>query len=127
MEAESATKTGGTSITETPEGLPYVTSCNNFDYVQFSNVDFGAKGAEAFVARVARVQSGSSIEVALDDVSAEPVAACRFPAAPPKQGWTEVTTRLPEVKGVHDVFLRFYGSTEESLLDLDRIRFTERK
>jgi len=127
LEAESATKTGGTSITETPEGLPYVTSCNNFDYVQFSNVDFGATGAAAFVARVARVQPGTSIEVALDDVSAEPVAVCRFPEGSSTKGWTETTTRLQEVKGVHDVFLRFYGSTEDSLLDLDRIRFTERK
>ncbi len=127
LEAESATKTGGTEIAETSAGLPYVTSCNNFDYVQFSNVDFGAKGTAEFVARVARVRAGSSIEVAVGDVSAEPLAVLRFPEAVSGEGWTEVSASLPELKGLQDVFLRFYGSTEDNLLDLDRIRFIERK
>ena len=58
--------------------------------------------------------AGASIEVAPDDVSAEPVAACRLLEALPGKGRTEVTTRLREAKGGHDVILRFHVTTEEN-------------
>jgi hypothetical protein len=122
--AADATKAGGTKIERAEGATPYVTSCNNFDYIQFSKVDFGEAGAAAFLARVANTYPGASIEVALDDVAGEPVASCVIPTARAAQDWATVSVNLrAPVKGVHDVYLRFYGGAEENLLDLQRIRF----
>ena len=119
VEAEEADRLVGTTVKD-----GYVTSCNNFDYIQFNNVDFGSGGAVEFLARVASSVSGSSIEIALDDVSADAIGKCLIPHTGGDRKWQEVSCRVEKITGVHDVILRFFGTTQENLFNLDWIKFS---
>ena len=123
LEAEVANKSAGTEIAHDPKVGKYVTSCNNFDYIQFSNVDFGDKGATAFFAKVASVQKGSSIEILLDNVAGEVVGSCVVPNTGGMNAWQTVSCMLTKITGVHDLVLRFSGTTAETLMNIDKITF----
>lgn len=121
IEAESANKIAGTEIAQAPMVGKYVTSCNNFDYIQFSNIDFGKNAELHFFANVSSVV-GSTIEVVLDNVAGEPVATCTVPVTGVGK-WQVVTCPVLKVSGIHDVILRFSGSSADNLVDLDKITF----
>ena len=87
MEAENADKLAGTSIVQSNKGNRYVTSCNNFDYIQFSNIDFGKKGATQLKIRVSGLSENSEIEVVLDDTSGTVVGNCKVPATGGEEVW----------------------------------------
>jgi hypothetical protein len=123
LEAEAATKSAGTRVAQAAKGGAYVTSCNNFDYIQFSNVDFGAAGATAFVATVASTRKGSSIEVVLDNVAGEAVGNCSVPTTGGVEAWAPASCPITKTTGVHDVILRFSGTTSDELLNIDKVSF----
>lgn len=123
IEAEDATKVGRTLIMKGVTGGAYVTSIHNFDYLQFSNVDFGATGAKMFFAKVASNVTGSSIEVVLDNVDGEVVGSCIVPRTNGDQAWVNASASIKGTTGVHNLILRFYGSTEGNLMNIDEIVF----
>jgi len=123
IEAEAATKSAGTRVAQSPKGGAYVTSCNNFDYIQFSNVDFGDAGATVFLANVASLRKGSSIEIVLDNVAGEAVGNCSVPTTGGAEVWTPASCPITKVTGVHDVILRFSGTTSEELMNVDKVTF----
>jgi hypothetical protein len=123
IEAEKAGKTAGTTVETDTTGRAYVSSINNFDYLQFSRVDFGPDGAATFSATVKGAVGGASIEVVLDDVAGEVIGSLALPHAEADQGWTSATAPVRKVTGVHNVILRFYGSSQDNLMDLDKITF----
>jgi hypothetical protein len=123
MEADKAGKSAGTSVEVDTTGRGYVSSINNFDYLQFSNVDFGKTGAANFTALVASTTSGSIIEIVLDDVAGEVIGTMTVPNTGSEQAWSSATTPIRKVTGVHSVILRFYGSSQDNLMNLDRISF----
>lgn len=51
METEKADKLAGVVVAGSDAGIRYITSCNNFDYIQFSNIDFGHKGTTVLLIR----------------------------------------------------------------------------
>ncbi|MCB2408921.1 carbohydrate-binding protein [Hymenobacter lucidus] len=123
LEAEAATKSAGTRVARAATGESYVTSCNNFDYIQFANVDFGDAGALTFVAQVASIRKGSTIEIVLDNVAGEAVGNCSIPTTAGAEVWTTASCRLTKITGVHDVILRFSGTTSEELMNIDKVTF----
>ena len=120
IEAKMANRLVGTKVADGN----YVTSCNNFDYIQFNNVDFGSNGAVEFIAHVSSCVSGSSIEIVLDDVSNEAIGKCLVPNTGGDAAWKSAVCNLTKITGVHDVILRFYGTTQENLMNLNWIRFS---
>lgn len=123
MEAENADKLAGTSIVQSNKGNRYVTSCNNFDYIQFSNIDFGKKGATQLKIRVSGLSENSEIEVVLDDTSGTVVGNCKVPATGGEEVWVELECPVGKITDIHNVVLRFYGNSSDNLMNIDWIRF----
>lgn len=125
IEAEAATKSAGTNVAQSTKVGSYITSCNNFDYIHFSNVDFGKTGATQFLAKVASTLKGSSIEIVLDNVAGEAVGNCLIPNTKGDDSWVTVSSTITKITGTHDVILRFSGTTSENLMNIDKISFRE--
>ena len=117
IRAVDASGSAGTAVAD-----GYVASCNNFDYLRFDQVDFGTAGAAGFAAKVKGLVDGAAIELVLDGVSGDPIGTC---TVPPKPGWAEVRCPVNKTTGVHDVILRFSGSSPEDLMNLDSLKFTK--
>ncbi|WP_432494988.1 carbohydrate-binding protein [Kineococcus gypseus] len=99
-----------------------LTDIDDGDWTSLSSVDFGAHGAASFTAGVRAPSAGASIELRLDDREAPVVATIDVPAG--DGGWSEVSTRLEGVTGVHDVYMTFTGPEGEDLLEVDTWEFT---
>ena len=123
LEAENASKSAGTEVAISSKVNKYVTSCNNFDYIQFSNVDFGANGASVFFAKIASVLKGSTIEIVLDNVAGEVVGSCITPNTGGMDSWQTVSCSISKITGIHDIVLRFSGASAETLMNIDKITF----
>lgn len=122
LEAENATKYAGIQIVKT-DSLSYVTSCDNFDYIQFEKVDFGEKGMTSFIANVASTSNGSSIEILLDNVAGETIGNCVIDNTGSLSAWKKMSCTIMKTTGVHDVILRFSGNVSTNLMNLDNITF----
>lgn len=120
MEAEKADKQVGTQIVQS-DGNEYVTSCNNFDYVQFSNVDFSRKGATTFKGRFLGLAENAEVEIVLDDTSGTVIGSCRIPHS--AGTWTKIKCPVEKVTGVHNVIVKFYGNHSDDLMNMDWIQF----
>jgi hypothetical protein len=107
IQASKASKSAGTSVEVDTTGRAYVSSVNNFDWLQFSRVDFGSGGATTLTATVA------------GDV----IGSLAVPRTEGGKAWTTVSTPIRKVTGVHNVILRFHGSSQDNLMNIDRVMF----
>jgi hypothetical protein len=123
IQASKASKSAGTSVEVDTTGRSCVSSVNNFDWLQFSRVDFGQGGATAISATVAGGVEGASIEVVLDDVAGDVIGSLAVPKTAGDKAWTTVTAPVRKVTGVHNVILRFSGSSQNSLMEIDKVTF----
>lgn len=121
IQAESASKTAGTEIA-TIDGIRHVTSCHNFDFIHFSDVDFGTEGATSYSAKVRGLAEGATIDIVLDSVSGESIGACEI-SVTEGTTWEEVSCLVKKTTGIHDVILRFTGSSADNLLEIDSFEF----
>ena len=121
MPAVKADKQAGTEKVKTTEGAEYLTSCNNFDYIQFSNVDFARGGTTYVVFRIRTTFSDSELEVVLDDTAGQVVGSYKLPST--NGEWREVEFPIQKITKVHNVILRFFGSRSESLMDVEWVKF----
>lgn len=115
-ESDKADRLAGTEV---KDGI--ITSCNNFDYILFANVDFGKGGTSAVEIRVNSKYEGSELVVALDDNSGAAVASCKLPCTGSE--WRETEIPVAKIKDTHNVVLRFFGSHPYNLMDIDYIKF----
>lgn len=124
MKAAKADKLAGTVVSASKDGNKYVTSCNNFDYIQFSQVDFGNKeGATSFKGRFSGHFENSEVEIVLDDTSGTVLGKCKIPCAGKEGDWADVECSVTKVTGIHNIILRFYGEHSDNLADVDWIYF----
>ena len=86
--------------------------CNiqNGDWISYEALDFGS-GAKELELRVASATKGGTIEVYLDRIDSEPVGTCEVSNTGGWQSWKTEICRLRGVKGQHDVFFKFTGSS----------------
>lgn len=126
LEVENATKTEGVRIEKSTGDITVASSCNNFDYIHFANVDFGPCGVSEIVVTAATPLSGVGIEIVLDDVAGELIGTCDIKNTGSYQNYTESNCILKQVNGVRNVYLRFTGTSSENLLNLDKISFKEK-
>jgi hypothetical protein len=54
----------------------------------------------------------------LDDVAGEVVGSLTVPRNGAGQSWITLATPVKKITGVHNVILRFYGSSQDSLITL---------
>jgi hypothetical protein len=121
-EAETMDNELGIETEGPPTGTRNLAFIDNGDWVQVSNVDFGA-GAGRFEARVASATSGGNIQVILDNLNNAPVGTLSVGNTGGWQNWQTVSGPISNVTGLHNVFLRFTGGSG-SLLNVDWWRFT---
>jgi len=79
------------------------------DWLAYSDVDLGRRGADTFTATVAREEAGEgSIEVRLDSPTGRLVATAPVPSTGDQYAYTTTTADLSHVRGQrHDVYLVF--------------------
>ncbi|HLV65967.1 MAG TPA: glycoside hydrolase family 43 protein [Polyangiaceae bacterium] len=106
-----------------------VIDLNDGDWIGYSQVDFGA-GATAFHARVASGHAeGGTIELhvggceGFTETPGELAGTCAVETTGGFQAWTDVTCDVTIPSGVHDLCLRFAGTSSQPLLALDHFRF----
>ena len=121
MPAVKADKLAGTEKAQNADGSEYLTSCNNFDYIQFSNVDFARGGTTHVVFRIRTTFSDSELEVVLDDTAGQVVGSYKLPST--NGEWRELEFPIQKITKVHNVILRFFGSRSESLMDVEWVKF----
>jgi hypothetical protein len=100
----------------------YVTRITDRSYIKVAGVDFGTTGAKTFVASLARVKPGSTIELHLDRVDGPVIATMSVDATGETQSWTQKSTGVTGAIGVRDLYLVFRGG-EGSMFDLDYWQF----
>lgn len=125
IEAESADKSAGVTIAKQHDNA-FVTSCNNFDYIQFSNIDFGDDGADLLLVRLSSIQAGSGIEIVLDNVAGELLGTCTVPNTGSFDNWQTAPASIKKIKGVHDIVLRFTGTSSNNLMNIDKLIFANK-
>ncbi len=123
--AESAMETAGISIVTPVGGIWYVTDCNNFDYIKFDNVIFEEVGSRTFIANISSTVEGSRIEIVLDSVGGEVIGSCSIPNTGGDQIWKMVSCPIAKTTGKHNVILKFYGNTEDNLMNIDKFKFLQ--
>jgi arabinoxylan arabinofuranohydrolase len=106
-----------------------VTEIHDEDWIGYSQVDFGG-GASTFHARVASgATAGGTIHVYVDgsdvfsDLPGLHLGACTIAPTGGWQSWADVECALEHIEGIHDLYLRFAGTSSEPLLAIDHFRF----
>lgn len=123
IDATTYSEQAGVNITKDNNGVNYVTDCNNFDYIKFNNIGFETIGAEYIRLKVSSKLKGSSIQIVLDSVGGEAIATVYIPCTKSDEEWTEVISEIDKTTGTHNVILRFFGSSEENLLNIATMQF----
>lgn len=102
-----------------------LTDIQSGDWIALSNVDFGESAAATFTASVARVAADSFIELRLDSIDGELIGTLPISPADVRADWTELSTEISAVQGVHDLYLVFAGPLVTDLFDMDYWQLTK--
>ncbi|NDV81580.1 glycoside hydrolase family 43 protein [Bacteroides sp. 51] len=104
------------------DGGRYVTELNDGDWIMIKGVDFGLPGAARFMAEVAGVSKGASIDLRLDDPNGVRIGTCNLEPTEGGQNWVIQSTLTNNAVGVRDLFLVFRGQGND-LLNLNSWQF----
>jgi arabinoxylan arabinofuranohydrolase len=106
------------------EGQPgvYVSANTSGAYIKIKGVDFGAKGAKKFLARVASATKGNAIELRLDSETGPLIGTLKAKSTGALDTWQAQSCSVKKAKGVHDLYLKFTGS-DGPLMNLDYWKF----
>ncbi len=118
IEAENYSTQSGVRAEDCAEGGQNIGYVENGDYIGFRRIDF-EDGAKSFTARVSGNAAG--IELYLDSLTT-PVATCNFTGTTGFTDWTEVSFNIPQITGVHTLYLKFTGG-EGYLLNVNWFTF----
>lgn len=117
-----ADKLAGIEIVGIDKESSYATSCNNFDYMLFSNLDFTKPGASEITLDVCNpTEMTSEVEVVMDDTSGPVIGTCKIP--PTRDKWVSLSFPIKKTRGIHNIILRFFGSHPDNLMNLKSISF----
>lgn len=122
LPAYKADKLAGIEVTQDYNGEKFITSCNNFDYILFSNLNFPKPGAEEIIIEVNNpTEEIAEMEVVMDDTSGPVIGTCKI--QPTGRKWTTMRFPVKKIRGMHNVILRFFGSNPDNLMDLKSVSF----
>ena len=118
VEGETFAAQKGIETEPCAEGGMDVCQIENGDWLKIRGVDFTAKGARKFAARVASATQGGKIEIRLGTPEGALVGTCEVANTGGTQTWKTVTCEVKEATGVQDLCLKFTGDAG-SLFSLD--------
>lgn len=121
IEAESFSAQEGIKVEDTQGGGQNIGFVENGDYVMYSRVDF-EDGAISFGGGI----SGNpcTMELYLDSMNGEPAAAVQFKGTTGFSDYQTVRLNIPEIKGIHDLYIKFTGG-EGYLMNADYFIFSK--
>jgi hypothetical protein len=91
------------------------------DNVAYKYLDFES-GVDSFEITVAPGKNGGIIELALDQPWHPAIGKITVPSVSGEKKWINLTCKVNQVKGVHSLWLRFYGA-DSDLFDVDSFKF----
>ena len=118
IEAEDHDSQEGIRVEELSTGGKNIGFIENGDYIMYRKVDFG-DGAKSFKAKMSG--NTATIEIYLDSLST-PVAKVNFAGTSGFSDYQELEYTIPEITGVHSLYLKFTGG-EGYLLNMDSFVF----
>lgn len=116
IEAETMAWSEGVKTKKDLQKGVYLTNIQDGDYTQLKGVDF-MNGATKFMVMAATV-NGGSIEIRLDSKDGELIGICNISNTENWNIWKPFNCKVKKVKGVHDVYFIYKGSTS-NLFNLD--------
>jgi arabinoxylan arabinofuranohydrolase len=122
VEAETIAWESGVETAKNDTVGIYVTDISNGDYIKVGNVDFTAKGAAKFMARIAGATEGGAIELRLDDPAGQLIGTLKVKTTSALDKWETQSCPVSGAEGVHDLVLRFTGGNGQ-LLNFDWWQF----
>jgi beta-xylosidase len=119
----------GTQKSSLAEGIYLLDSIHNNDWALYAGVEFGnkdyprASGSISITASSAT--SGGNVEVWLDSIeTGKKIAICNINSTGSWNIFKTFSAKTEEIKGRHDVYLRFKGNGNGKLFQLKWIQFT---
>ena len=100
----------------------YVNVTENGAWIKVKGVDFGDKGAAKFTASLAAAAQGATIVLRLDSEVGIPIGTLKVNPTGGLDTWATQTCNVTNAKGVHDVYLKFFG-TGTPLMNVDWWKF----
>lgn len=65
------------------------------------------------------------MEIVLDSVGGQVIGECPVPHTGGNEHWKTVTCPIARTSGTHHVILKFYGNSQDNLLNLDKFKFLQ--
>jgi len=124
VEAETFAWNAGVKTREIESGNRALTDIHSGDWIALSKVDFG-DGAASFTASIAGAATDGFIELRLDSVDGELIGTLPVRISDMQGGWTELTTEIRPVQGVHDLYIIFAGTPGIQLFEMDYWKFNK--
>jgi hypothetical protein len=115
VEAETIAWESGIETAKNDAVGVYVTGISNGDFIKVCNVDFAGTGAAKFLASVASVSDGGTIELRLDNTAGALVGTLNVKSTGGLDKWEMLSCAVSGAKGVHDLILKFTGGSEPGL------------
>jgi hypothetical protein len=104
----------------------FVTGNKDGSYIRVRDVDFREKGATKFSARVGTTHNDPiTLEVRLGSREGEKIASLRIPRTGGSDRWAVISTDIPKVTGVHDLYFIVRGNPKSHLIYFDYWKFAE--
>jgi hypothetical protein len=88
----------------------YVRALENGAFIKVKGVNFGESGATRFLASVATTNAGTTLTLRLDSESGKQIGTIKIKPATEAGHWDTQTCNVSGAKGVHDLYLKFFGS-----------------
>ncbi|NBD23714.1 carbohydrate-binding protein [Paenibacillus glycinis] len=130
-EAEAYRVGSGFGLEGSPEGTLQLGGIQAGGYAVYKNMDFGAKGAAGFIARVSSATGGGNIELRLDSLTGPKVGTLNVKGTGSWNNFTNADMLLKneqgdasKVTGKHDVYLVFAKTNDAYLFNLNWFQFT---
>lgn len=99
-----------------------VTNIDNREYIRLRGVDFGKKGARRFIASIAS-DGGGMIELKLDSEKNPAVAQLHIEGTGGTDQYREMSCKVRNMKGVHDLYLCFKKDSPSDNIKFDYWKF----
>ena len=123
VEAETMAWGYGLKAENHKNGGLYITDIDDNEYLCVRGVDFGKKGAKKFSVSAACVEKGGMIEIRLDSTEGQVIGSVSISPTGGLDIYKQMSCRIKNAKGVHDLYFCFKGEKGNKLFNLDYWEF----
>ena len=85
----------------------FITDIDEGEYIRVRGVDFGSTGAKKFLASVASAKGSGEIALCIDGIEGKEIGRVAVKATGGDEKFKTFSTKVDNVKGVHDLYLHF--------------------